>query len=194
MSEIPKQSKLTGVPPELLDLMPPFEVLPWEDASQYEALKMALLEDLKPGTAHELSIVRRLAALDWEYFRGATLCRDVFSSCVRKTALRVLLESGGMFAQLIPEAADIGTAGALVGEDEKARASAIARLEAKGVSLEDVRARAFLDHVREFEMLERRPERNEERRRKLLRDLAALQQSRALQEIEDAEILPNDEV
>ena len=134
-------------------------------------------------------IARRIAALDWEYYRGVSLLRDVFSACVQKVACKMLDDARMDFLSFSPVPADIECAGALVGQDDEARAKAIATLEDNGISLAEIRARAFLQHVHEFEALERRPERNETRRRKLLHDLIGLQTLRDQGQIEDAEII-----
>ena len=193
MKELPKHLQLTGIPAELVDLLPVYEVMPWENAEQYEALEAALVGDLKPKTAHELVIARRIAALDWEYYRGASLLRDVFSACVQKVACKMLDDARMNLVSFGPLPADIECAGALVGGDDEARAKAIATLEDNGISLAEIRARAFLQHVHEFEALERRPERNEARRRKLLQDLIGLQAVRDRGQIEDAEIIPGND-
>ena len=190
MTELPKHLQLTGLPAELVDLLPASEVMPWENAAEYDALEAALVADLKPKTAHELAIARRIAALDWEYYRGASLIRDVFSACVRKVAYAMLGEGGMDFLRMGHDAADFKIASALVGDDDEARDQAIATLDNKGISLADIRARAFLEHVQELEALERRPERNEARRRKLLQDILGLQAVRDRGTVGDAEIVP----
>jgi hypothetical protein len=193
MTKLPKHLRPTGIPAALVDLLPVYEVMPWENAEEYEALETALVGDLKPKTAHELVIARRIAALDWEYYRGASLLRDVFSACVQKVACKMLNEGKMDLISLFPQPANIECAGALVGEDDEARAKAIATLGDNGISLPEIRAQAFLQHVHEFEALERRPERNEARRRKLLQDLIGLQAVREQGKIEDAEIIPGND-
>ncbi|SDL97317.1 hypothetical protein [Aliiruegeria lutimaris] len=185
----PKKVPLKGTKPQdsrVMEFLPSPKVYPWEDSAQYEALQDAVVTHLVPSTPHEHVLARRIAAAHWEQWRSEQLSQDVFMSACRKAALELLNEQPGV---IFPDDKTMRLADDILGSDKALRATALNELAGKGITEEQIRAQAYLEHFQAIEALERRPWRDDERRRALMREYAALKASNQLDHVPDAEIL-----
>lgn len=186
MTNANRKGKSTGKSGDILDLVPSLKLHPWESAEDFQALEQRLIAEFAPGTALELSIVKRLAANEWEQHRSDTLRADITCACLRKGALAAMM---GDNLRTLPNPEERDLADALVGDDTSLRRSARDALDAAGISVADLSAQAYLQFFREFDALERRGDVFDRRRRDLLEDLRVLQKRRQDAAIEDAELV-----
>lgn len=179
------------IEPELLDLIPKTEPLPWEDAGLHAALKAAVFAQLKPETALQVAVVAQIFACLWDHHRHEHLTRALDLASYRKAALSLLISEGVLF----PDENTKDLVGQLFGEDDATRQAALAYLESVGVTEADILANAYLDHFQEAEALARRPIRLDDRRRTLLDEYEKLKALQALEAVPDAELIeaPDDD-
>lgn len=175
---------------ELSNLLPSVSARPWEDAEQYEALRRAVLDQLKPSTLHEKSIALRIAEVHWDHYRSQELARDVWVTAYRKATIELLNGAMGCVGPgLFPDPRLAATARDLVSSDPAARNKALQELESRGVSEAQIRAEAYLSHMSAIETLEKRPTRLDERRRALMKEFEDLKMINKLDQVPDAEVL-----
>jgi hypothetical protein len=189
-------SPSSGLPPEQLDLVPAPALLPWEDRSQFEALRAAILADLKPTSIHQLALAARIVACHWEQFRGQKLTVDVMVSGYRKAALHHLQNppNAGVFdMSLVPDRTMLDLADALTGTDRNKRQEALDELDARGIHEPDIHARAYLQDFAALEALDRRPAKQDARLRSLMQDYRALQELDRFDGVPDATMVADDD-
>jgi hypothetical protein len=172
------------------------KLLPWEDRSQLEALRAAILADLKPTSIHLLALAERIVSCHWEQFRTQKLTANVAVSGYRKAVLHLVQsppKTGVLDFSFGPDKTMLDLANALTGKDPAARQEAVEELEARGIHEADIHAHAYLQDFNAIEALERRPAKHDARLRALMQDYRALQELNALDSIPDAPLLETDD-
>ncbi|MDF0601560.1 hypothetical protein P1J78_12515 [Psychromarinibacter sp. C21-152] len=176
-----------GPKAELLALIPRVQPLPGEDGAQLEALRKAIMAQLEPTLPLQVALVERIVECHWDHFRSLTLTRDLEIANRRKAVLGLLSSNG---TTVVPEQEHLGLAEAAVSENSAARKSAMITLEVKyRISESDIRAQAYLDHMTAMEAMERRPMRNDQRLRDLMKYYWDLKQADTLDQVPDAEVM-----
>lgn len=169
---------------EVLEDLPPLEPLPWKNRSQYQALKKALFAQLAPTTLLQRATVQRIFEIHWEQYRSKVLRRDLNVAGYRKGVVHFLTHD---FMLAIPKEDASALADNLTGGDRELQAQALAYLSNRGVSQEDIRAWAYLQHMQATEALERRSDRQDARRRALMQEYEEMKKLDQLSRIPDAD-------
>lgn len=176
----------------LSGLVPGLDLLPTEDAQDFDALRQGLFEELVPGTPYERCVVESILALEWDMQRHRRLRDNLLKSRFR-TLLQRVLETGNPqstlfslhenFSEEVEEAAH----GFLAGDPELRRQVDEALAEGH-VDVQELLALAYSSISGRIEVHERAIA-DLERRRRLLRDeFDKLKQAR-LRPIPDAEVV-----
>ncbi|MDU8945520.1 hypothetical protein [Ovoidimarina sediminis] len=177
------------IEPELLDLIPKTDPLPWEDESLHGAMKAAVFAQLKPDTPHQLAVATQIFACLWDQYRHEHLTRALDLASYRKAAVSLLHDEKDIEELLLPDDKNKALVAQLLGEDNAARQAALAHIAAKGITEADILAKAYLDHFQEAEALARRPTRLDERRRALMEEYGMLKTQLVRDAVPDAELI-----
>ncbi len=170
---------------EILDLIPPLKPCPWEDAQECAAVEAAVMQNLDPQTVHEKAVARDVADCLWKILRTRDLERCVAVLGYRKTVAQLI--DDGFLAPFSKDTPGLQLARRLTSPDT--RSEALTDLAAHQVDEDDIKAGAYLETFHENEALHRRVIQLEERRRILMSDYRELQSQRAVDALEDAEVL-----
>ena len=177
------------IDPELLDMIPKPEPLPWEDTGLHAALRAAVFAQLKPQTPHQLAVASQIFTCLWDQYRHEHLARALDLASYRKAALSLLHDQKDVVELLLPDEKNKDLVAQLLGKDAAARQAALAQIAAKGITEADILAKAYLDHFQEAEALARRPTRLDERRRALMEEYQDLKAQQALEAVPDAVLI-----
>lgn len=187
MSKQRNQMALRAEAEEIRDLSPGPMLFPDEDPATYEALRQALFADLAPSTAYERVLARNIVTLEWEAIRHRRIRHSLIRAKIRDLATGVFANGsfdGALFAD--EEHTHLGRA--LVSMDPDRVAEAMAALEERKVSVDEILAEAYCRVSGMVELHERKLAEIEVRRRRLREDYDRLKAARA-KPVEDAEIV-----
>ncbi|ROT98120.1 hypothetical protein [Histidinibacterium lentulum] len=155
----------------------------------HEALREALLNDLNPATPYERVLAENIIGLEWEAYRYRRMRDSMIRNRFRELAAGAFA-GGGIFEGLITDPESRAQAAALAGANAASHEKASEELAAKGFSVPEILAKAYVELAPTLEPLERHIAQMEERRRRLRGDLDTLT---ARAPIEDAVLVVNDD-
>lgn len=175
-------------PEEILRTICAPDVLPDENADNFEYLRQVLFQDLDPQSPYEQLLAEQMVALEWDAVRYRRLRDSLLRDEFREFSIGTFTFKRIGLARSIDEDKKYETqARDLVAQDSKRRQSALNVLVDMEITPSEIMAKAYQSVAKDLEVFERQIAETEKRRRKLREDYDRVRGARAKQ-VEDAEV------